>query len=133
MNLTIILVVLSAGAIVLIFHEIGHWIVGKLYGLEPVFTWKKLYRIWHPYVEVKRGALPNKWSVLGGFLFSFGGYPIFQIVLAVFDVSGEMTFWLTIFYGILCLLSFTGVPPVYYKGLDLYLFMNFDRLKEEKV
>jgi len=75
-------ILVIAVIIAIIFHELGHYIVGMVYHLEPKFGIMKIYGIPHPAVFIGEGKkLPNKWSLLAGFVFSLAGFPIFYIIL----------------------------------------------------
>lgn len=109
-----------------IFHEIGHYIIGKAYNLEPKFGIKRLYGIPHPAVYPSEGKKwPNRWSTLAGVVFSFGGFPIFSFILTqILHVTGIwLSYWLAGYIS-LCVLSLG-----FYKGSDWYYFRNFNGLK----
>lgn len=116
------LIVIVAISIALIFHEIGHYSVGKYYRLEPRFTIK----FPHPAVYVAKGNWPNKWVLLSGVVFSFFGYPVFLLFLELLNLSVLSKLYFSLGYFLSCILSLG-----FYKYSDYYYFRHFDELGKE--
>jgi hypothetical protein len=106
--------------IAIIFHEIGHYLIGKYYRLDPHFTTTRIYGVPHPAVDYKKGSLPNKWSYLGGFIFSVAGIKPYKWILENLIQGHSIIMIFLAFYIVACL-SLLGP----FKGSDWNNFRKF--------